>query len=362
MKRIAIYCDGTWNSADQAKEGTPCPTNVVKLALRTAQRDGGTAQVVYYGQGVGTGGSVDKLTGGAFGKGLDDNLYSAYRFLVLNYEVGDEIFLFGFSRGAYTARSLAGMVRKCGILRLRHAMRYQEAVSLYCSEVHPDEAPAVKFRTECSVAADRPIPIQFVGVWDTVGALGIPVRGLRALTADKYRFHDVELSSTVRNACQALAIDERRAPFEAARWAYKPKDGQKIEQVWFCGVHSDVGGGYPLEESRLSDIPLEWMRDKAAAAGLRIDPDVDATYPPRPDPTAALHDSKTGLYRMTPGNDRVIGLAAKTREQPDENSTKGDPTQSLHPSVLTRWDNDRGYRPKNLRDYFRLVGDPRAAD
>ena len=105
MKRIAIYCDGTWNSADQAKEGTPCPTNVVKLALRTAQRDDGTAQVVYYGQGVGTGGSVDKLTGGAFGKGLDDNLYSAYRFLVLNYEVGDELFLFGFSRGAYTARS-----------------------------------------------------------------------------------------------------------------------------------------------------------------------------------------------------------------------------------------------------------------
>ena len=359
MKRIAIFCDGTWNSADQSHDGVPCPTNVIKLALRTARRDGGMPQVVFYGQGVGTGGSLDKLTGGAFGKGLDDNLYAAYRFLVLNYEEGDEVFLFGFSRGAYTARSLAGMVRKCGILHLRYAPRYQEAVQLYCDDTHPNEERARKFRSECSIAEDRDIPIRFIGVWDTVGALGIPVRGLRALTADKYRFHDVELSGTVKHACQALAIDERRAPFEAARWAWKPKPDQTVEQVWFCGVHSDVGGGYPLQESGLSDIALQWMRDRATAAGLKIDPDVDAAYPPRADPTALLHNSKKGLYRLTPGSDRVIGLAAHGTGQPGADSTVGDPTQSLHPSVLSRWDADPGYRPANLRDYFRRIGDPR---
>ncbi|MDH5833501.1 DUF2235 domain-containing protein [Luteimonas kalidii] len=361
MKRIAIYCDGTWNSADQASDGAPCPTNVIKLALRTAQRAGSASQVTYYGQGVGTGGSLDKLTGGAFGKGLDDNLYAAYRFLVLNYEPGDEIFLFGFSRGAYTARSLAGMVRKCGILRLRHAMRYRDAIALYCDDVHPDDPKALGFRTECSVTRGEAIPIRFVGVWDTVGALGIPVRGLRSLTADKYRFHDVELSGIVQHACQALAIDERRAPFEAARWAYRPKPGQTVEQVWFCGVHSDVGGGYPIEESGLSNIALQWMRDQAAAAGLAIDADVDAAYPPRPDAMAALHESKKGWYRLTPGHERVIGLAAEPTEQPDGSSSRRDPTQSLHPSVLARWDGDPKYRPRNLRDWFRLVGDPRGA-
>src|SRR5690606_17888076 len=125
-KRIVIFCDGTWNSADQASNGTPCPTNVVKLAVRVERQGGGIPQITSYGQGVGTGSSLDRVTGGAFGRGLDDNLYAAYRFLMLNYEQDDEIFLFGFSRGAYTARSLAGMVRKCGILCMDAADRYSE--------------------------------------------------------------------------------------------------------------------------------------------------------------------------------------------------------------------------------------------
>ena len=360
MKRIAVFCDGTWNSADQASNGAPCPTNVVKLAVRVERRGGGVSQVSSYGQGVGTGGSLDRLTGGAFGRGLDDNLYSAYRFLMLNYEPGDEIFLFGFSRGAYTARSLAGMVRKCGILHMDAADRYGAAVSLYADERHPDDEGPVRFRRESSVLGEAPTPIQFIGVWDTVGALGIPVRGLRSLTAHKYRFHDVELSGSVRNACQALAIDERRAPFEAARWAFKPKAGQVIKQVWFCGAHSDVGGGYPPGEWGLSDIALSWMCDRAREAGLEVDTALGTAYPMRPDPLGKLHNSKTGLYRLTAGNDRVIGKAARTDEQPDEDTTAIDPTQSVHASVLQRWDQDPSYRPRNLRDYFKLVNDPRA--
>src|SRR5919112_1185335 len=117
MKRLILCCDGTWNTADQQKDGEACPSNVVRLAYRIAKRDGDIPQITFYDQGVGTGNWVDRLSGGAFGNGLEDNIHDAYRFLVGNYESGDEIYLFGFSRGAFTARSIVGMIRKCGILR-----------------------------------------------------------------------------------------------------------------------------------------------------------------------------------------------------------------------------------------------------
>lgn len=148
MKRIAIFCDGTWNQADQSRDGEPCPTNVVRLAFRVARRGGdGTPQIVYYGPGVGTGNTLDRITGGAFGHGLEENLYQAYLFLIANYEPGDEIYLFGFSRGAFTARSLAGMVRKCGILTTARANRYADAVALYRdTQQAPKDEGAVRFR------------------------------------------------------------------------------------------------------------------------------------------------------------------------------------------------------------------------
>lgn len=364
MKRLAIFCDGTWNSADQARNGKPCPTNVVRLAMRVAKQSHGVAQLTYYDQGVGTGNLIDRWTGGAFGKGLDDNLWDAYRFLILNYELGDEIYLFGFSRGAYTVRSLGGMIRKCGILHRRHSDLYADAIRTYCDESKPDTKGPTDFRCRYSVAGDQAIPIRMIGVWDTVGALGIPVRGLRSLTAHKYKFHDVELSGSVQYACQALAIDERRAPFEAARWTPIDKPGQTVEQVWFAGVHSDIGGGYPRsDQGNLSDITLAWMRDKASANGLGMDPTVeqDPANALRPDPRAPQHDSKTKLYRLTPGIDRVIGMAAEHDKQPDLQTTRRDPTQSLHPSVLQRWDADENYRPRNLQRYLAMIGDPRAA-
>lgn len=347
MKRIVMCCDGTWNRADQQSNGISCPTNVVKLAYRVAKCDPtGVTQLVFYDQGVGTGNTLDRLTGGAFGSGLLDNILDGYRFLVANWVPGDEIFLFGFSRGAYTARSLAGMIRKCGILDRRHVGRYREAVALYrSSDVHPDDAPAVDFRTRYSCCGAEPVPIRCVGVWDTVGALGIPMRGLRSLTKRDYRFHDTELSGTVAFAFHALAIDERRRPFLPTLWMEKPKPAQLVSQTWFAGVHSDVGGGYATHG--LSDVSLQWMMDNAALAGLHWDEAVLEASPLAPDPAAPMHDSKRGLYKLTRSAPRTISWAR---------------SETVHPSVLERWDHQPSYRPPKLRAFLRSIGDPRGEE
>ena len=339
MKKLIVCCDGTWNRADQAKNGAACPTNVVRLAYRVANRDpAGTPQILYYGQGVGTGNALDRFTGGAFGGGLEANIFEAYRFLVANFEVGDELFLFGFSRGAYTARSLGGMIRKCGILKRPSIAQYAAALALYREpDSHPDDAGPRAFREQHSLAGLAGIPIKFIGVWDTVGSLGVPVRGLRWLTRSKHEFHDTELSGSVAFAYHALALDERRAPFVPTLWLDKPKPGQVVEQTWFCGVHSDVGGGYP--ERDLSDISLAWMIERAAApeVGLAFDAATSDALALAPDPLGALHRSKKGLYVVTPGVDREPVLDGSDR------------TQSLHASVRVRWDGAAPpYRPRSL--------------
>src|SRR5262249_43985051 len=137
MARLVLCCDGTWNSADQAEvDGELCVTNVLKIATRLKKRnDAGELQIVYYDQGVGTGNVLDRVQGGAFGEGLEANINDSYRFLVANYELGDAIYLFGFSRGAYTARSIAGMIRRCGILRRDAVKLYPKAKELYRSGV-----------------------------------------------------------------------------------------------------------------------------------------------------------------------------------------------------------------------------------
>jgi uncharacterized protein (DUF2235 family) len=358
MKRLVLCCDGTWNSADQERAGVACPTNVVRLAYRVAKRAGPMPQILYYDQGVGTGNALDRLSGGALGEGLEDNIHDAYRFLVGNYEADDELFLFGFSRGAFTARSLVGMIRKCGILRRDAVQHYRAARELYRSAEHPDDPAPRAFRDRHSVTGTEPIPVRFIGVWDTVGSLGIPLRGLRGLTRGKYQFHDTELSSTVAHACHALAIDEHRAPFEPTLWSYAPKEGQTVEQVWFSGAHSDVGGGYAAP--CVSDIALAWMLDRARGAGLVLDQTALAAFPLALDPLTPLHDSKKGLYRLTPGIDRPIGVAAPDPKNP--RAPRGpDATQSVHASVRERWDKDPTYRPAELHAYFRRSGDPRGA-
>ena len=214
MKRLVICCDGTWNKADQMNDaGKPIPTNVIRVAYRVANRDAaGHPQIVFYDQGVGTGNLVDRFTGGLSGEGLEENIIEAYRFLIANYEKGDEIFLFGFSRGAFTARSIAGLIRNSGILRRSRVQNYKRAIDLYLDRGSaPNEAEATKFRSENAVSDMT--PIKCIGVFDTVGALGIPARGLNKLTARKYEFHDAQLSASVEHAYHALALDEHRRPF-----------------------------------------------------------------------------------------------------------------------------------------------------
>jgi hypothetical protein len=235
--------------------------------------------------------------------------------------------------------------------------RYRDALDLYRDHAHPDDDGPRAFRRAASVNGDAMTPIKMIGVWDTVGALGIPLRGLRFLTRRDYQFHDTELSGSIEHAYHALAIDERRAPFEPTLWCYKPKENQHVEQTWFSGVHSDVGGGYA--ESELSDIALAWMIERAARAGLTFDAEAVAAMPLHGDPRGRLHNSKTGLYLLTRGEDRAVGLS------PDAttcaNAMLPDPTQQLHDSVTQRWDADPGYRPEGLRQYFVRVGDPRGA-
>lgn len=349
MKKIILCCDGTWNRADQESNGTPSPTNVIKIAYRLKKyAKGSVPQLIYYDQGVGTGNRVDRFIGGATGAGLEGNIHDAYIFLLANYEAGDELYIFGFSRGAFTARSIGGMIRKCGILKRTSVEQYRVAAQLYRDgTVHPGDPKAADFRAKHSITGANEVPIQMIGVWDTVGALGIPLRGIRALDRDEFEFHDTELSGTVKYAYHALAIDERRAPFEPTLWAFKPKEGQHVEQRWFAGVHSDIGGGYA--ETNLSDIALEWMMKSAETAGLEFDDEVRKTHPTKANPTGVLHESMSGIYRLQRPLVRPIGL------------TKGvaDASQSVDESAVKRWDADPKYRPDNLRDWFRRNNDPR---
>jgi uncharacterized protein (DUF2235 family) len=328
-KRIVVCCDGTWNKPDQQR-----PTNVFKASRAVRPRDGQTPQIVYYARGVGTGNLLDRVTGGAFGHGLSQNIEDAYRFLVMNYEPGDEVFFLGFSRGAYTVRSTAGLVRNAGLLRRENIHRTPDAIRLYRSPTHPDHPDSEKFRADYSWPDFR---ITFLGVWDTVGSLGIPLTGLNLLTRKRYAFHDIKLSSRIDNAFHAVAIDEQRNSFQPALWEQQAADGQRMEQVWFTGVHSDVGGGYP--DTGLSDIALHWLLDRAVECGLAIDRDW-LTANTRPAHDGALHDSRQGVFRLLRRHVRSIGAAERANERVHESAIQRHQAGTL------------GYAPRNLSRYL----------
>ncbi len=301
-KNLIVCCDGTWNTPEQREGGQPCPTNVVKLYNLSISDE---TQLKYYHPGVGTkGGIADRIFGGGLGAGLSRNIQSAYEWLCRHYVCGDRIFLFGFSRGAYTARSLGGFIGRCGLLDLstltekeaweRIANVYEKG---YRSSNPKGKWPAA-YRFIPGPLADGKVDIHMIGVWDTVGALGVPddLILLDQVLDDprNYRFHDTKLSPIVRHARHAVGMDEMRASFAPTLWdtdSPRPDDGS-FKQQWFAGVHSDVGGGYV--ESGLSDCTLKWMVDEAVAVGLQVNPALLAQI--QPNPRGVLHDSATGIW------------------------------------------------------------------
>lgn len=375
MARIAIFCDGTWNSPKQAQ-----PTHVHRLYKATRATPN---QRVIYVAGVGTGGTlkgkvdrgIDRIGGGVFGWGLNANIKQAYRALAMAYTPGDEIFIFGFSRGAYTARSLAGMIRKVGIIEDTSPAGVDRAFTLYRkpgARNAPDEAHILKERREMSpnVATsdadmkhrmDQPkgeaqegevalVQVTYLGIWDTVGALGIPtsILGPIALVWNrKYQFHDTKLSRMVRSARHALALDERRVFYRPALWDNLEQNPEgpglnkgdrsprrPYQQVWFTGTHAIVGGSGSTRG--LTAASLDWVAQGAQELGLQL----DATTPlldHDPDPlvdSVELMDAPL-VYRLA-------GALLDWRKGP------GHPVD-LHPSARARVEGRAEYRPLSLR-------------
>lgn len=440
-KRLAIFCDGTWNDLR-----TPHLTNVARLAKCVKSVDAaGVQQIVYYDEGVGVaenfGFPIDKLVqwlGGGFGKGLDRKIEAAYRFLVLNYEPDDEIFVFGFSRGAYTARSLCGLIRKCGILRRDSFDKIPEALAMYRDKRHPNDATVVEFRQNYSnprsagkeddrwvtakLGPPRPpksrdfmfvvddssdegdltntdgdtatkakqhriihapeslrdqlhgvaitsYRMMYLGLWDTVGSLGIPEKfWFSRLFNRKYRFHDTRVSGLIASVRHAVAIEENRNVFDVGRidniptlnaeWSMRtggiwnvtepdhhgfvPYIHRPYQQVWFPGDHGAVGGGNP--EQGLSSAALLWVAAGAVEAGLMFHDDQRgelAIAAQVVNPMATWLIDKKGKPKT--GDELSIygvgGFAAR----------KGPATvEEVSLTAKLRWCADPMWRPKNL--------------
>ncbi|MDP3516914.1 MAG: DUF2235 domain-containing protein [Pseudohongiella sp.] len=334
MRNIVIGADGTWNKPDQSDRGRQVPSNVVKMVRAVERHSPAVPQICWYCTGVGTAGVIDKMWGGAAGRGLFGNMREAYAWLAAHYQPGDRLFLFGFSRGAFTVRSLAGMLQVCGIPRAGLGTKVPEAAptattlattAAHIYRIHDPIKRAqagAEFREKYQC---HPGQVHFLGVWDTVGAMGLPTKGpLGWVTRSRHRFHNVQLGDNICHAYHALAINEQRAPFEPALWQPPcPPQVQTVQQMWFPGVHSNVGGGYV--DAGLSDVALLWMMECAASHGLLLNPEylakrVDANV------FGELRDSVTAAYR-TPltgmPRPRVVGSGALG--------------EAVHISVQQRW-------------------------
>jgi uncharacterized protein (DUF2235 family) len=362
LKNLVLCLDGTWNSDDGQEI-----TNIVRIRdlvdpkFHEKDKDEVVTQRVYYDTGVGTGLRwADKFVGGVSGAGLEQNVRQAYRFLSQFYSPGIEIYIFGFSRGAFTARSVAGYIGAAGLLMPEFCTHQNEekAWSLYRTppgDRYPSEICELRRLTFPDVR------IKCLGVFDTVGARGIPTELLKLRNRRRYGFHDVTLGANVDHALHALAIDELRGPFGASVWQYpNHKNNISVEQVWFPGVHANIGGGYP--DSAMSDIALEWMlsRTEAKGLGLKLVDDWRLGFS-LPNPLGTVYESRSVLYtasRIWP-QVRVINQTVpkiKTRHRLSRLAPHAVPLgESLHWSALNRWttsvskpDAVQRYAPENM--------------
>ena len=375
-KRIVLLLDGTWNSA-------PDNTNVWRLSQLVAPRDpAGVQQLCYYTAGVGTA-QGEKISGGALGYGLDRDIVAAYRWMMGNYDHGDEVFIFGFSRGAYTARSLAGMIVRCGLLRPGAPLSVEQLFDRYRLD---DEAPSlVDLYERCRSNPDSPpaehiydskvltppeqrllrytrrINIKMIGVWDTVGSLGVPFGNIPGLSRRTMRFHNTRLSTIFENAYHALAIDEERASFAPTLWTkFEPDQApvkkrqppkRIVEQRWFIGAHGNVGGGVVNDD--LSQLPLDWLMRKAAALGLAYRGELNLSGK---EGTGPIFDSFAkflfGFYRILKLNRRFH----RTIDAPEVPVAGGKVIsigETIDASVFERWRAMPDYRPAPLVTWAR---------
>jgi hypothetical protein len=296
LKRVILCLDGTWNN-----DAAPATrTNVFKLHHAIAKTDDkGIPQDSQYIVGIAsTQGETAQFLKGAVGYGIAERIKEAYEQLVESYAAGDEIFLFGFSRGAFEARSLAGFITLFGVAKAKGAFAFDTAWSLYRT---PPRRRKEALLAELRSASHYPVRIKCIGVWDTVGNIGNPFFS-DGFIGRMFKFHDMRLADSTDVALHALAIDEMRGPFRPSLWSM-PKgqtlpEHQHVEQVWFPGSHCDVGGGF--RETALSDVALLWMAERVTATtGLVFDKDVLAGLV-RPDPLGAQHLSATGsIFRWS---------------------------------------------------------------
>jgi hypothetical protein len=307
-QRLVLFLDGTWNNDD----GSAPQTHIVRLRNLVdpyfLDAEGVPwFQRVYYDTGVGTGWSrLDGWLGGAFGLGLDDNVREAYRYISQFYAHNQpdcettEICVFGFSRGAFTARSLVGYIAASGLLKAEYCTENMERIAWEYYRT-PVEQRSPGLQTELRRYCHPHVRVSCLGVFDTVGALGIPSHYLNVINRLRYSFHDTEVSSIIDYGFHALAVDEQRQPFQATVWQ-KPRHEffRRVEQVWFPGVHSDIGGGY--ENFKLSILPLQWMLERIRSRDLVRFNDADTAQWFEVDPEALAqapqHNSRSRWYRI----------------------------------------------------------------
>ncbi len=356
-KNIVICLDGTGNAYGSAN------TNIVKLFqmlepdsdMQIAAYDPGVGTFSAHGAWTRTSKAWTKLLGLAVGFGLAQTVENAYRFLMRNYHDGDRIFIFGFSRGSYAARVLAGFLHKCGLL----CAQLDELVP-YAYDIFRKETDWTIVSGFTGTFA-RPVKVHFLGLWDTVNSVG-------------WVWNPTILPFTAHNpgvdvVRHAVSIDERRAFFRSNLWG-KVDPGQDVQELWFAGVHSDVGGSYPEAEAGLAQITLDWMSEQAMQCGLRVDPAKRLALVPKPSrppgsipaspvATAMQHESLHAWWwiaELFPKWVHVKNAAGEYHVRPRINLGRYRDIPNggrMHPSVLQRWtDPSLKYCPSNLRSHM----------
>ena len=363
-KRIALFLDGTWNNVSDN-------TNVWRLKSLCSRS---SEQLVYYSAGVGTQ-TGERLSGGMFGIGINEEVIDAYQWLVEHYEPGAQVFIFGFSRGAFTARSLAGFISKCGLLKPGSPVsmkqmfeRYRKGTAQSVLALGKVVESGLPLEDRWIKEYSRPIPIWFQGVWDTVGALGVPLPCVPNVSREDFAFLETDLRINDTHAYHALAIDEHRKAFAPTLWVkstpkqgdtYPPRDLDHVEQRWFAGAHANVGGGY--ENDLLAQIPLQWLMNKAIAHGLEFKDNVvidgdENTCPIRD----SLAEMAHGIYEvLTLGKHYYRPIGAEPRDTGD--AVESTINETIDGTVFDRWRADETYRPPNLKEWAARRGvDPSA--